>query len=137
MHLFGLVGFCLVPSPAVFFPCLLILLNLLCLGSPFHRLHVHSSHCFWCLPPLGKVGSVACVGFPVTGLVPVFWWVGLYLVFLVGRAVSGGVFWGVCELIMILGSLSANEWGCVPVLLVAWHGASSTGACWLLGGTGS
>ena len=38
--------------------------------------------------------------------------------------------WGVCEL-MILGSLSANGWCCVPVLLVVWHGASSTGACWL------
>ena len=31
---------------------------------------------------------------------------------------SGGVFWGVCELSMILGSLSANGWSCVPVLLV-------------------
>ena len=51
---------------------------------------------------------------------PVFWWVGLDLVFLVGRAASGGVFWGVCELSMILGSLSANGWGCVPVLLVVW-----------------
>ena len=49
---------------------------------------------------------------------------------------SGGVFWGVCELIMILGSLSANGWGCVPVLLVVWHGVSSTGACWLLSGSG-
>ena len=39
---------------------------------------------------------------------PVFWWVGLDFVFLVGRAVSGGVFWGDCELSMILGSLSAN-----------------------------
>ena len=29
----------------------------------------------------------------------------LDLVFLVGRAVSSGVFWGVCELSMILGSL--------------------------------
>ena len=47
------------------------------------------------------------------------------------------VFWGVCELSMILGSLSANGWGCVPVLLVVWHGASSTGACWPLGGAGS
>ena len=28
---------------------------------------------------------------------------------------SGVVFWGVCELIMILGSLSANGWGCVPL----------------------
>ena len=25
------------------------------------------------------------------------------------RSMSGGVFWGVCGLIMILGSLSANE----------------------------
>ena len=46
---------------------------------------------------------------------PVFCWVGLVLVFLVGRATSDGVFWGVCELSMILGSLSANGWGCVPV----------------------
>ena len=65
---------------------------------------------------------------------PVFQWVALDLVFLVGRAASGVVSWGVCELSMILGSLSANRWGCVPVLLVVWHGASSTGACWLLGG---
>ena len=68
---------------------------------------------------------------------PVFCCVGLDLVFLVGRAASGGVFWGVCELSMILGSLSADGWGCVPVLLVVWHGASRTGACWQLGGAGS
>ena len=49
-----------------------------------------------------------------------------------GRTTSGGVFWGVCELGMILGSLSANGWGCVPVLLVVWHGVSSTGDCWVL-----
>ena len=68
---------------------------------------------------------------------PLFWWMWLDLVFLVGRAVSGGVFWDVCELSLILGSVSANGWGCVPVLLVFWHGASSTGACWPLGGAGS
>ena len=45
---------------------------------------------------------------------PVLWCLGLYLVSLVGRPESGGVFWGVCELSMILGSLSANGWGCVP-----------------------
>ena len=45
---------------------------------------------------------------------------------------SSGVFWGVCELSIILKSLSASGWGCVPVLLVVWHGASSTGACWPL-----
>ena len=54
----------------------------------------------------------------------------LDLVFLVGRIKPDGVFWGVCDLIMILGSLSANGWGCVPVLLVVWHRVSSTGACW-------
>ena len=61
----------------------------------------------------------------------------LDLVFLVGRTTSGGVFWGVCELTMILGSLSANGWGCVPALLVFWHGVSSTVTCWLLSQAGS
>ena len=55
---------------------------------------------------------------------------------LVGRTTSGVVFWGVCDLIIILGSLSANAWGCVPVLLVVWHRVSSTVAC-LLSGAGS
>ena len=68
---------------------------------------------------------------------PVFCWMGLDLVFLVGRTVSGGVFWGVCELIIILGNLSAYGCGCVPVLLVVWHKVSSTGACWSLSGAGS
>ena len=45
------------------FLCLFILLTLLCLGSPFHRLQVRSSRCFWCLSPVGKVGSVGCVHF--------------------------------------------------------------------------
>ena len=63
---------------------------------------------------------------------PVFWWMRLDLVFLVGRTASGGVFWGVCELIMILGSLSGSGWVCVPVLLVVWRGESSTGSCWSL-----
>ena len=68
---------------------------------------------------------------------PVFCWMRLILVFLVGRTAAGGVFWGVCDLIMILGSLSANGWVCVPVLLVVWHRVSSTGACWSLSGAGS
>ena len=67
---------------------------------------------------------------------PVFWLVGLDLVFLMGRTAFGGVFWGVCEL-MILGSLSANGWVCVPVLLVVWHRVSSPVACWSLSGAGS
>ena len=68
---------------------------------------------------------------------PVFWWMSLDLVFLVGRAACGGVFWGVCDLIMILGSLSANGCGCVPVLLVVWHRVSSTVTWWSLSGAGS
>ena len=49
------------------FLCFLILLNLLCLGSPFCRLQVRISCCFWCLTPVAKVGSVGCVGFLVEG----------------------------------------------------------------------
>ena len=44
---------------------------------------------------------------------PVFWWMRLDVVFLVGRIAFGVVFWDVCDLIMILGSLSANGWGVV------------------------
>ena len=68
---------------------------------------------------------------------PVFWWMRLDLVFLVSRSTSDGVFWGVCGLFMILVSLSANGWGCVPVLLVVWHRVSSTVACWSLSGAQS
>ena len=49
------------------FLCLLILLNLLCLGSPFYRLQVHSSHCFGCLPLVAKVVSVGFVDFLMEG----------------------------------------------------------------------
>ena len=68
---------------------------------------------------------------------PVFWRMRLDLVFLVGRTASGDAFWAVCDLIMILGSLSANEWDCVPVLLIVWHRVSSTVAWWSLSGAGS
>ena len=68
---------------------------------------------------------------------PVFQRMRLDLVFLVGRTAFGGVVWGVCDLIMILGRLSANGWGCVHVLPVVWHGVSRSVACWLLSGAGS
>ena len=41
----------------------------------------------------------------------VFWWMRLDLFFLVGRSASASVFWVVCDLIMILGSLSVTGWG--------------------------
>ena len=68
---------------------------------------------------------------------PMSWWIRVNLVFLVGRTASSGVFWGVCDLIMILGSLSVNGWGCVPVLLVVCRRVSSTVTCWLFSGSGS
>ena len=37
------------------------------LGVSFSQVKVCSSHCFWCVPPVGKVGSVGCVGFLVEG----------------------------------------------------------------------
>ena len=68
---------------------------------------------------------------------PVLWSLRLNLVFLVGRSTSCGVFWGACDLIMIFGSLSANGWVCIPVLVVVWHRVSSTGVSWSLSGGGS
>ena len=68
---------------------------------------------------------------------PVFPRIRLDLVFLVGRTTFGAVFWGFCEIILILVSLSANGCGCVPFLLVALHNVSRTLVCWLLSGAGS
>ena len=68
---------------------------------------------------------------------PEFWWMRPDLVFLVGMSTSGSVFWGVCGLIMILSILSANGWGCVPVLRVVWHRVSCTVACLSLSEAGS
>ena len=68
---------------------------------------------------------------------PVSWWMRLDLVFLGGRTASGGVLWGVCGLIMILGSLSSNGWGCVPVLLVVCRRVSSSIACCSFSGAAS
>ena len=86
---------------------------------------------------MAKVGSVGCVGLLVEGTIACVLVNEAVSCLSGGRTVSGGVFWGVCDLIMILGSLSANGWGCVPVLLVIWQMLSSTVACWFLSGAGS
>lgn len=44
------------------------------------------------------------------------WWVELNLLLWQGHV--NGVLWGVCKLTITLGSLSADRWSCVPVLLV-------------------
>ena len=119
------------------FLCLLVLLNLLCLGSPFCRLHVCSSHFFGTCSQWVRLVQWVVQASWWRGLVPVFWWMRLDLVFLVGRTTSDGVFWDICELSMILGSHSANGLGCIPLLLIVWHRVFSTVACWLLRLAGS
>ena len=71
---------------------------------------------------MAKVGSVGYVGFLVEGTGPCVLVDEAGSCFLVDRIASGGVFWSVCDLIMILGSFSSNGWGCVPVLLVVCMG---------------
>ena len=97
------------------FLCLLVLFNLVCLGSPCCRLQCCSSSYFWCLSPVGEVGPVACVGFLVGGTG------ACVLVSVAGSCPSGGqghvhwCVWGVCELHITLGILSATGWACFPV----------------------
>ena len=44
------------------------------------------------------------------------------------RVASGGVFYGgISELSMTLGNLSADGWGCVPILLAVWLEALGPG----------
>ena len=50
---------------------------------------------------------------------------------------SRGVFWGVCELSMTLGSLSADGYVCVPAMFIVCCEVSSAGSCWQLGGAQS
>ena len=66
-----------------------------------------------------------------------FLWLETILLPLISRAVSGGVFWGVCELSMTLGILWTDGWVCVSVVFVFWFEVSSTGSCWQLGGARS
>ena len=77
---------------------------------------------------MGGVRLVPCELSWLGGLVPVLWWMELDLVSLKGSAVSSNVFWGDYGLGMVLGSLSDNAQGCVSVLLMILHEASSIGA---------
>ena len=78
---------------------------------------------------MAKVGSMGCVGFLVEGTG------ACVLVDEAGSCLSGGqdcVQWCVLGCLWPyydLGCLSANGWGCVPVLLVVWRRVSSTGGC--------
>ena len=67
---------------------------------------------------MGEVGPEACGGFLVGGTGASYWWVKLGLVPLVGRAMLRGAFIGAFELSVALGTLSADGWICVPILLI-------------------
>ena len=79
-HLFGLMGFYLAPSSAAYFSIFSFCLTFCVWGLLFTGCRlivpivfsvcpqwVRLVHCFWCLPSVGEVGSVACVGFLVEG----------------------------------------------------------------------
>ena len=85
---------------------------------------------------MGKFGLLGFVYFLVEGTGASVLVLRLHLVFLVGSTSFSVVFWGVCELSVILSSLSANGWDCAPLLLVVWHRVSSTVACCSLSGAG-
>ena len=123
LHLFGLLGFYHIPSAAVYFPvfsfCLIYCVLALLSSS------------LWCLPSMGRFGTVPSENFPLEGS---------HACVLVERAGSYlsedqchiQCFGGIYGLVMALGSLSANGQGCVPVLLKVWCEPSSNGACWPL-----
>ena len=67
------------------------------------------------------------------GLVPVFWWVKLDLVSLKGNDASSRVFFGVCEIHMALGSLSANGKVCSLIQKILLKVASLRPSCTLPG----
>ena len=87
--------------------------------------------------PCGCGCTTAFCRHPGGGTVPLLWWVELDLIPLITSAGSSGVFLAVCQPSMALGSLSANGWVCVTVLLVVRHESSSTGSCWPFGGARS
>ena len=131
------MGFYLAPSSAKYFSVIPFCLTYSVCGLLSTGCRVVVPLASGVCPLVGEVGQGACVGFLVGGT-------GAYV--LVGRAGSSpsggqchirGCVLGVCELSTTLGSLSADGWGCVPVLLVVWPETSSTGTCRLLGGAGS
>ena len=58
----------------------------------------------WCLNSGGRMWELRCFCF-------------CFFFVLTGKAVSGGVFWNISGLCMVLGMLSADVWVCIPVLL--------------------
>ena len=69
-------------------------------------------------------------------MVSAFWRVELSLFPLNSRAMSSGMFWGVCELSTTLGSLCADGWVCVPVLFVVRGPTLGAAGSWVELGLG-
>ena len=108
LHLFGLVGFYLAPSSAVCFSVFSLCLSYCVWGLLFAGCRFIVPFVFGVCPQwLWLIQWIVQASW-WRGLVPVFWWMRLDLVFLVGETASGGLFCSAYELIMILGSLSAD-----------------------------
>ena len=137
LHLFGLMGFYLAPSSAVYFSVFSFHLTYCVWGLLFTGCVFMVPVVFRFCPQWLRLVQLVVDASWWRGLLPVFWWMRLDLVFLLGRTTSSDVFSGVCDVIMILDSLSANGWGCAPVLLVVWHKVSITVALWSLSLAGS
>ena len=83
---------------------------------------------------MGEVGTVTSEGFLVGSICPMFWWMELHSISLKSIDMSSSMSWGVYVLGISLSDLSTMGEGCVSVLLMVWHEASSTGDFWPLGG---
>ena len=118
VHLFGLVGFHLALSSAVCFSVFSFCLTYCVWSLLFAGCRFVVPVVFGVCPQWLRLVQWVVSASWWRGLVPVFLWMRLDLVFLVGKTMSNSVFWGVSDIILIFGSLSANWWVCVPVLLV-------------------
>ena len=107
------MDFYLAPSSAVYFSVFSFCLTYFVRGLLFADCRFVVPVVFGVCPQCVRLIHWVVLSFWWRGLVPVFWWMRLDSVFLAGRMASGGMFWDVCDLIIILGSLSANGWGCV------------------------
>ena len=137
LHLFGLVGFYLAPSSAVYFSVFSFCLAYCVWGLLLAGYRFIVPKVFVVCPQWIMLVQYILYASWWRRLLPLFWWMRLDLVFLVFRIAFGGVFCGVFEPLMILDSLSAYGWDCVPSFLFVWHGVSSIEACWSLSGAGS
>ena len=83
------------------------------------------------------LGTVACEGFLVGRTCACDLVGGAGSCLSEGQCHESSVFWDVCGLGMVFGSLSASGKSCISVLLMLWHEMLGTGFFWLSSGAWS